>query len=128
MEENRNTVLCGANSYNQKYYLNEIFRKLPDSIKEELETMCVWFTEDIGGILTLEFEPDGTLVMKTIADDGDYYYDEIGAGMKIHQIQVQKRELLESLELYYRVVILKQPFKGSEADSGSPINGEEIQN
>lgn len=108
-EESNNVVLCGANSYLQKYYLNQMFTGLPESIREELQVMCVWFTEDIGGILTLEFEPDGTLIMKTAADDMDYYYDEIGAGLKLHQMQIEKRELLESLELYYRVVVLKQP-------------------
>ena len=28
-EQNENLVLCGANSYEQKYYLNEAFTKLP---------------------------------------------------------------------------------------------------
>lgn len=106
MEEN--VVLCGANSYKQKYYLNQEFSGLPASIKEELQVMCVWFTEDIGGILTLEFEPDGTLIMKTTADDLDYYYDEIGAGLKLRQMQRQKKELMTSLELYYRVMFLHQ--------------------
>ena len=27
-----NTVLCGANSYVQKFYLNPAFQKLPESI------------------------------------------------------------------------------------------------
>lgn len=106
MEEN--VVLCGANSYKQKYYLNQEFSALPEAVKEELQIMCVWFTEDIGGILTLEFEPDGTLIMKTTADDMDYYYDEIGAGLKLKQLQHQKRELMSSLELYYRVLFLNQ--------------------
>ena len=106
-----NTVLCGANSYLQKYYFNQEFRLLPDSIKDELQILCVWFTEDIGGILTLEFEPDGTLVLKTRADESDYYYDEIGAGLKLHQMQITKRELFESLELFYRTFVLKQPLE-----------------
>ena len=91
----QNVVLCGANSYDQKYYLNQEFSALPDAVKQELQIMCVWFTEDIGGILTLEFEPDGTLIMKTTADDMDYYYDDIGAGLKLHQLQRQKRELCQ---------------------------------
>ena len=69
--------------------------------------MCVWFTEDVGGILTLEFEPDGTLIMKTTADAMDYYYDDIGAGLKLHQLQRQKRELMSSLEMYYRVMFFE---------------------
>ena len=81
-EKLTNIVLCGANSYNQKYYFNHAFDRLPDAVKQELQVMCVWFTEDIGGILTMEFQPDGSLILKTEADDSDYYYDEVGASLK----------------------------------------------
>ena len=37
----QNVVLCGANSYDQKYYLNQEFSALPDSVKQELQIMCV---------------------------------------------------------------------------------------
>lgn len=46
-------VLCGASSYEKKYYLNEDFKALPQQIQDELKIMCVLFTEDIGGVLTL---------------------------------------------------------------------------
>ena len=49
-------VLCGANSYQQKYYFNPQFKALPENICQELQIMCVLFTEDVGGILTLEFD------------------------------------------------------------------------
>ena len=42
MEEN--TVLCGANSYEQKYYFNQDFDSLPESVKRELQVMCVLYT------------------------------------------------------------------------------------
>ena len=45
-------VLCGANAYEKKYYLNEDFKALPQQIQDELKIMCVLFTEDIGGVLT----------------------------------------------------------------------------
>lgn len=107
METNReNIVLCGANSYEQKYYFNQDFKSLPEEIKKELQIMCVVFTEEIGGVITMEFEPDGTLEFKVQADDSDYLFDEIGSGLKIRQYQREQRELLESLELYYRVVFL----------------------
>lgn len=104
--DKENVVLCGANSYEQKFYFNQEFKALPEDIKKELQIMCVLFTEDIGGVITLEFEPDGTLEFKVQADDHDYLFDEIGSGLKIRQFQREKRELLEGLELYYRVVFL----------------------
>lgn len=109
-----NTVLCGASSYEQKYYFNQEFKALPDHIKKELQIMCVLFTEDIGGILTLEYTPEGELEFKVQADDNDYLFDEIGSGLKIRQYQREKKELLEALELYYRVVFLGE--KLEEAD------------
>ena len=33
-------------------------------------------------------------------------YDEIGSVLKIKKLQEEKRELLESLEMYYRVFFL----------------------
>ena len=101
-----NIILCGANSYQQKYYFNEKFKLLPENIKKELQIMCVLYTEDVGGILTLEFDEDGKLRFKTEALEADARYDEIGSGLKIKQIQQEKRELLESLEMYYKVFFL----------------------
>ena len=41
------TVLCGANSYEQKYYFNQDFKSLPQSIRDELQIMCVMYTEAV---------------------------------------------------------------------------------
>ncbi len=99
-------VLCGANSYEQKYYLNQDFDSLPQHIKEDLQIMCVLFTADVGGVLTLEFEEDGSLVFCVQTDEMDLLFDEIGSQLKIKELQNTKRELLESLELYYKVFFL----------------------
>ena len=101
-------VLCGSSAYEQKYYLNEDFEGLPKKIKEELQIMCVLFTEDVGGILTLCFEEDGTLFFQTEADESDYLYDEIGSVLKIKQLQTEKAELLEALKLYFKVFFLNE--------------------
>ncbi len=101
-----NVVLCASSSYEQKYYLNEDFNGLPESIKEELKIMCVLFTEDVGGVLTLEFDEEGNLLFQVSSDEGDLLYDEIGSVLKIKELQRSKEELLESLELFYRVFFL----------------------
>ena len=80
-------VLCGASAYEQKYYLNEDFKSLPSQVQDELKIMCVLFTEDVGGILTLVFDEDGKLLLETSADEGDLLYDEIGSELKIRQIR-----------------------------------------
>ena len=103
---NQNVVLCGSNSYEQKYYFNEEFDKLPETIKQDLKIMCVLFTEDIGGILTLEYDEEGNLKFSVLSDEGDLLFDEIGCGLKIKQLQTEKRDMLEALEMYYKVFVL----------------------
>ena len=103
-----NIVLCASSNYEQKYYLNPDFDSLPDLIKRELQIMCVLYTEDIGGILTLEFDEQGNLQFVTQAEEEDLLYDEIGSVLKIKQLREERRELLESLELYYKVFFLNE--------------------
>lgn len=60
----------------------------------------------------LEFTPEGTLEFRVEAEETDYLFDEIGSGLKIRQYQRERRELLESLELYYKVFVLGMPADG----------------
>ena len=99
-------VLCGANSYERKFYINPDFEALPESVKDELKIMCVLFTEDVGGILTLVFEENGELCFEVTQEEIDFFFDEIGSHLKIKELQRTKSELLESLQLYYKVFFL----------------------
>lgn len=105
MYENK-VVLCGANSYEEKYYLNPDFEQLPGSIKDELKIMCVLYVNDVGGILTLAYEEDGGLCFEVTSEEGDPMFDEIGSQLKIKELQKEKQELLAALQLYYRVFFL----------------------
>ena len=107
MEEGR-IVLCGANAYEQKYYFNNDFDKIPQSIKDELRVICVLFTQEVGGIFTIVFEEDGSVSLETNADEEDITYDEISSGLLIGEIRRKRQELFESLQLYYRVFIKKE--------------------
>ncbi|MBD5526605.1 MAG: hypothetical protein HDR04_19835 [Lachnospiraceae bacterium] len=105
-EMNQKTVLCGANAYEQKYYFNEQFAGIPESIKEELHVICVLFTEEVGGIFTIAFDEDGSVLLETNAEEDDLLYDEISSGLLVGEIRRNRQEMLESLQLYYRVFIL----------------------
>ena len=83
-----NVTLCVSNAYQKKFYLNENFNGLP------------------GGILELYFDEDGSLQFQTSCEEQDYFYDEIGSVLKIKQYQNDKRDLLEAIETYYRVLFL----------------------
>lgn len=106
--ENNRVVLCGANAYEKKYYFNETFNGLPESIKEELHIIAVLFTEEVGGVFTIVFEEDGNVSLETDAAEEDILYDEISSGLLIGEIKRKRQELFESLSLYYKVFILKE--------------------
>ena len=116
--DDKRVVLCGANAYEQKYYFNEQFAGIPESIKDELHIICVLFTEEVGGVFTIAFEEDGTLSMMTDAEENDFYYDEISSGLLVNEIRRTRQELFESLRLYYRVFVLKE-------DVSALLEGEE---
>ena len=111
MEDGR-IVLCGANAYEQKYYFNQEFDKIPATIKDELRIICVLFTQEVGGIFTIVFEEDGSVSLETNADEEDITYDEISSGLLIGEIRRKRQELFESLQLYYRIFIKKEDISG----------------
>ncbi len=107
-DSTKEVVLCTASAYEQKYYFNGSFSKIPGEVKDQLHIICVLFTEDIGGIIMFVFDEEGHLQIRTQAKDSDYNYDEIGAALEVKEIQRQRRDMLNGLELYYRAVFLHQ--------------------
>ncbi len=94
-------ILCGANAYEQKYYFNEKFSKLPERVQEELHIMCVLFTEEVGGVFMIGFDEDGRVMLVTDAEEDDLLYDEIGSGLLVKEVKKRRQELFESLEMFY---------------------------
>ena len=103
---NEETVLCAASAYEQKYYFNPEFDTLPESIKAELQIMCVLYMEDVGGVLMVVYDEEGNLELKVDHEENDFAFDEIGSVLKIKELQQTKRELFESLELFFKVFCL----------------------
>ena len=102
MENER--ILCGANYYEQKYYLNPMYEVLPQTVKDELKIMCVLFVQEVSGIMIMEFGEEGDLRIVVTHNDDDLYFDEIGSELKIRELRTKKRELFEQLEAYYDAV------------------------
>ena len=77
-----NIVLCAASAYEEKFYLNEDFAMLPESIQQELQIICVLFTADVGGVLIMEFEPDGHLQLRVDVAEEDILLMKSAADLK----------------------------------------------
>ena len=118
-------VLCGANAYDRKYYFNEKFKGIPESIQNELHIICVLFTEEVGGIFTIEFEQDGSISMRTEFADDDFLYDEVSSGLLVGEIRRKRQELFDSLSLYYRVFVLHESADVLLEESGELSEGQE---
>ena len=101
-------VLCAASAYEEKYYFNPMFAKIPEDIQKQLQIISVLYVNEIGGIFLMKFDEEGNLQLATEAAESDYDYDEIGAALMIKEIQKSRREMFESLELFYKVVVLGQ--------------------
>ena len=46
--------------------------------------------------------------LETMADENDFYYDEVSSGLLVKEIRKKRQDLLESLAMYYRVFILHE--------------------
>lgn len=104
MLQQKEVILCVSNSYEMKYYLNPFFEKLPEAVKAELKIMCVFFSEEVGGIMILLFDKEGELKIKVKIADADVLFDEIECDLRIKELQQTKQELLNSISLYYKVL------------------------
>lgn len=126
-EKKDRVILCGSNAYDKKYYFNKTFAKLPQSIQDELHIICVLFTEEVGGIFTINFEPDGGVTLQTEAAEEDYLYDEIGSGLLVSEVMKKRKDLFESLSLYYRGMVLHEDMSALLDEDDQPIAQEETE-
>lgn len=102
--EGNNVVLCAANSYNQKFFMNPEYNNLPEDVLKELKIISVEYTEEIGGIFLMEFNADNKLVLKSMHEDGDVMFDEDNSRKKIDSIAEKYEALFTKLETYYSAI------------------------
>ena len=106
MDRRIETVLCGANSYNKKYYLNPRFAALPENVRKELNILCVIFTEQQGGIFSMGFDADGRLLLSVDHEPDDPRFDEESCDEAIRDFSEENAELMQQLTLYYNLLVL----------------------
>ncbi len=105
MEGEQKVYLAAANGYSEKYYLNDIFSKLPVQVKDEIQMILVSFALDVGGVIALYFDESDNLKIELNKESDDFFYDEIGAEVKVREITRRDEELFRSLELYYKKLV-----------------------
>lgn len=101
-------VLAAASYTEQKYFLEKAFEALPESIQEEVRTICVVMAQKLACTFLMGFAEDGTLYFETVKREDDFDFDEIGAELEIKRIQREQKELLRALELWYAVYFTEE--------------------
>ena len=113
--EQEEIVLCGSSAYTKKFYLNPLFNGLPEGIKEDLNILCV-LVRHVQRLVFFFAQPHETQQLQRPDVSAQIVYDEIGSVLKIKQMQREKTELFESLEMYYRVFFLGEEFTEDKED------------
>jgi len=100
----KKTVLSAASCYNKKYYINpDMEKSLPAQIKEEIKALVASMAEKIHCVFILGFYENGDIYIETTSEENDFDFDEIGARLETEKIKREKTELLDSLNLWYKV-------------------------
>lgn len=101
--------LIVANSHEEKYFINEEFKSLPEQVKEDLIKIAVTFVADVGGIFELGFDVEDTVEIYMEAKTGkdDFMYDDIGSKYILGRIEKEYKELFEALVSWYMLVYIK---------------------
>lgn len=107
-------VLAAANNLEQKYYMEEEFKFLPDAIKEDLKKICVYLAEKLNCTFLVGFEENGDLYFETVKHEGDCDFDDIGAELEIKKIQREELELFRAIELWYVIFFTKEGEKAKQ--------------
>ncbi|MCL2573530.1 MAG: DUF6145 family protein [Defluviitaleaceae bacterium] len=99
-------VLAAASFYSQSYFFNDLeFASLPRSIQEDIKILLVDSCEYTRGVMALGFTQNGETFLEASHSADDFEYDEIGAKYHVNSIIKQEEEMLQSLSLWYNLVI-----------------------
>lgn len=95
-------MLICVSPYNHKYFIEDKFKDVPDSIQEELIESTAKIAEKVNTIITIGFYEDGNIYIEQRSED-ELSFDEIGSALEIKRFQTEKKELLKSLRMWYLI-------------------------
>ncbi|MCI8342270.1 MAG: hypothetical protein HFE62_03550 [Firmicutes bacterium] len=96
-------VLAAASFDKEKYYINNGFEALPESIKEEIREICICLAEKLMCTFIMGFYEDGNVYFETVKSDNTLDFDDIGAELEIKKLSRERKEFVKSLKLWYVV-------------------------
>ncbi len=100
------SVICAASVYKQKFYFNDKYAGLPEKIKKEIKVKVITLAEKLHCIFIMGFYDDGGVYYETRSEEGDFFFDEVGAALEVGRLERNERELAEELGVWYKVFML----------------------
>ena len=101
-------VLAAASVYNEKFYVEPEFNTIPKTVLEEVKNLCIRSAQEISCIFSIGFKDNGAVYFETQASDMDNRFNEANAQEKVEKIMIEKADLIQRLNLWYRVFVLKE--------------------
>lgn len=95
-------TLLSVSPYVHKYYLNEIYKDLPNDVIEILRAKLGVIAEKTNSIITIGFYENGEIFMEEHSQDPTCY-DDIGAALEIKKFQAEEVETLKSIKMWYMI-------------------------
>ena len=93
-------ILAVASYEKQKYFIEPKFEALPEEIQKELKVICV--------LTAQKFKKEGDIYFETIKSKQCIDFDDIGAELEIKKIQLENKDLLKALKVWYIVFFTEQ--------------------
>lgn len=103
----RESIVCIINSYEEKYFIGEEFKKLPLLVLDELKQILFELVYKNSGIIILKFL-DGDLIFEVQTESEDFFFDEIGMELDIKKVRTENEELFRNIELFYKIFVCKE--------------------
>ncbi|MCI1959566.1 MAG: DUF6145 family protein [Clostridia bacterium] len=100
-------IMAAASFEKQKFFIDPEFAAIPDEVKKEVQTICVYLAEKLMCTFIMGFHENGDVYFETIKGEDISDFDDIGAELEIKALRKDKAKLLEALKIWY--VIYKTP-------------------
>ena len=94
-------IIAAASWDKQKYFFEPEFSSLPESIKEEINIICVVMAQRLACTFLMGFKEDGDVYFEIVKPENAFDFDDIGADLEIKSLSKEKEELIKSLKVWY---------------------------
>ena len=96
-------LIAAASFENKKFYFSDDYNDIPKEIKKNIKIICINTAEKLCCTFLMLFDNYGNIYFKTIRNEYDINFDEIGAELEIKKLQKKQYDLFKSLKIWYSI-------------------------